>query len=124
VSTTAKQRAVRSGPRKSPAADDDAKRTLGRLRTRLDGIDDEVLRLLSERYEIVREVQRVKQRSGDGVYVPERERAQLARLAKRNEALAHPVKPEALRAIFVEILSASRALQGALSVAYHGPPGP
>lgn len=123
MSTTAKQRAVRSGPRTTPAADDDAKRTLGRLRTRLDGIDDEVLRLLSERYEIVREVQRVKQRSGDGVYVPERERAQLARLARRNEALAHPVKPEALRAIFVEILSASRALQGPLSVAYLGPAG-
>ena len=103
--------------------DDDAKRTLARLRTRLDGIDDDVLRLLSERYEIVREVQRAKQRSGDGVYVPERERAQLARLARRNEALASPVNAEALRAIFGEILSASRALQAALSVAYLGPAG-
>ncbi|MBY0279911.1 prephenate dehydratase [Candidatus Binatia bacterium] len=123
MGTTAKQKGAGSASAPSRAAEDDARRTLAGLRTRLDGIDDEVLRLLSERYEIVREVQRVKQRSGDGVYVPERERAQLARLAKRNEALAHPVKPDALRAIFGEILSASRALQGALAVAYLGPAG-
>lgn len=123
MGTTAKQKPVRTASGESPAADGDAKKTLARLRTRLDGIDDEVLRLLSERYEIVREVQHVKQRSGDGVYVPERERAQLARLAQRNDALPHPVKPEALRAIFGEILSASRALQGSLSVAYLGPAG-
>ena len=48
MSTTAKQRAVRSGPRTTPAADDDPKRTLGQLRARLDGIDDEVLRLLAK----------------------------------------------------------------------------
>lgn len=100
-----------------------AKRTLAALRARIDALDDEVLRLLSERYEVVREVQRVKQQSGDGVYVPERERAQLARLAQRNEASAHPLRPEALRAIFGEILSASRALQGSLAVAYLGPAG-
>lgn len=123
MGTTAKQKPVRAASGTSPVADQDAKKTLAGLRTRLDGIDDEVLRLLSERYQIVREVQHVKQRSGDGVYVPERERAQLARLAQRNEALAHPVKGEALRAIFGEILSASRALQGALSVAYLGPAG-
>lgn len=123
MGTTAKQKPVRVASGTSRAAGDDARKTLAALRTRLDGIDDEVLRLLSERYQIVREVQHVKQRSGDGVYVPERERAQLARLAQRNEALAHPVKAEALRAIFGEILSASRALQGALSVAYLGPAG-
>jgi chorismate mutase/prephenate dehydratase len=123
VGTTAKQKGNRSPAGASAGTDDEAKRTLAGLRTRLDGIDDEVLRLLAERYEVIREVQRVKQRSGDGVYVPERERAQLARLALRNEALAHPLKPEALRAIFGEILSASRALQGALAVAYLGPAG-
>jgi chorismate mutase/prephenate dehydratase len=57
------------------------------------------------------------------VYVPERERAQLARLARLNEASLAPLKPDALRAIFGEILSASRALQGALAVAYLGPAG-
>lgn len=123
MGTTAKQKSPGAASARSRAGDDDARRTLAGLRTRLDGIDDEVLRLLSERYEIVREVQRVKQRSGDGVYVPERERAQLARLAQRNEELTHPVRPDALRAIFGEILSASRALQGALAVAYLGPAG-
>jgi chorismate mutase len=121
VGTTAKQKGSRPAAGTPAGIDDEAKRTLAGLRTRLDGIDDEVLRLLAERYEVIREVQSVKQRSGDGVYVPERERAQLARLAQRNDALAHPLKPEALRAIFGEILSASRALQGALAVAYLGP---
>lgn len=123
MGTTAKQKGSRPAAGTPAAIDDEAKRTLAGLRTRLDGIDDEVLRLLAERYEVIREVQSVKQRSGDGVYVPERERAQLARLAQRNDALAHPLKPEALRAIFGEILSASRALQGALAVAYLGPAG-
>jgi len=106
-----------------PAGADEARATLEGLRTRIDTIDREVLRLLGERYQVIAEVQRVKQRSGDGVYVPERERAQLARLASLNEALPAPIRPEALRAIFGEILSASRALQGALAVAFLGPAG-
>jgi chorismate mutase / prephenate dehydratase len=122
VGTPAKKPSRREAVR-APGPDADAKRTLATLRMRLDGIDDEVLRLLSERYAVIREVQRVKQQSGDGVYVPERERAQLARLAARNEASPHPLQPDALRAIFGEILSASRALQGSLAVAYLGPAG-
>lgn len=106
-----------------PGADIEAKKSLEQLRARLDKIDGDVLTLLGERYQVIREVQRVKQRSGDGVYMPERERAQLTRLALLNEDLPAPLRPEALRAIFGEILAASRALQGALSVAYLGPAG-
>lgn len=105
------------------AGTDEARATLEGLRGRIDAIDGEVLRLLGERYQVIAEVQRVKQRSGDGVYVPERERAQLTRLASLNEALPAPIRPEALRAIFGEILSASRALQGSLAVAFLGPAG-
>src|SRR5690606_15824487 len=76
-----------------------------------------------ERYRVVAEIQAVKQSRGDGVYVPARERAQLARLAKRNEASPHPIPAGAVEAIFGEILSVSRALQSPLSVAYLGPPG-
>ena len=106
-----------------PGGDIEAKKSLEQLRARLDKIDGDVLTLLGERYQVIREVQRVKQRSGDGVYMPERERAQLTRLALLNEDLPAPLRPEALRAIFGEILAASRALQGALSVAYLGPAG-
>jgi len=106
-----------------PGVDIEAKKSLEQLRARLDKIDGDVLTLLGERYQVIREVQRVKQRSGDGVYMPERERAQLTRLALLNEDLPAPLRPEALRAIFGEILAASRALQGAFSVAYLGPAG-
>jgi chorismate mutase/prephenate dehydratase len=123
VGTTAKQKQEKRTARRAPAPAVAAKATLEDLRTRIDAIDAEVLRLLGERYQVIEEVQRVKQRSGDGVYVPERERAQLARLARLNEASLAPLKPDALRAIFGEILSASRALQGALAVAYLGPAG-
>lgn len=101
----------------------EARTSLEALRARIDEIDRDVLELLGERYQVIAEVQRVKQLSGDGVYVPERERAQLARLAQLNERLPAPLRPEALRAIFGEILSVSRALQGALAVAYLGPAG-
>jgi chorismate mutase/prephenate dehydratase len=115
--------ATRTNRKAPPSARDDAQSPLAQLRARLDQIDADVLALLGERYQVIGDVQRVKQQSGDGVYLPERERAQLARLARLNEQLPAPLRPEALRAIFGEILSASRALQGALSVAYLGPAG-
>jgi chorismate mutase/prephenate dehydratase len=113
--------AKNSTRKKQPVGD--ARTTLEQLRARIDRIDQDVLTLLGERYQVIAEVQRVKQRSGDGVYVPERERAQLARLALLNEKLPVPLRAEALRAIFGEILSVSRALQGSLAVAYLGPAG-
>jgi chorismate mutase/prephenate dehydratase len=100
-----------------------ARATLEELRRRLDGLDAQVLALLGERYAIIERIQRVKQDSGDGVYVPARERAQLERLERLNREAGTPVRPEALRAIFGEILSASRALQAPLTIAYLGPQG-
>lgn len=101
----------------------DAKTLLDRLRARIDDLDAEVLALLGERYRVVEEVQRVKRMSGDGVFVPARERAQLDRLERLNAASGSPLRPAALRAIFGEILSASRALQGTVSAAFLGPEG-
>lgn len=96
---------------------------LENLRARIDEIDDEIVGLLGERYRVVQQVQEAKQRDGGVVFQPERERSQLQRLQRRNEKNGTPIKPEALEAIFREILSASRALQTAVSVAYLGPPG-
>ncbi len=97
--------------------------SLDRLRARIDQIDDEIVARLGERYRVVQEVQQAKKRDGGVVFQPERERSQLRRLHRLNERDGSPVKPEALEAIFREILSASRALQTALSVAYLGPAG-
>jgi len=113
------------GRRKSPldGGASPAQLHLESLRTRIDELDSQILQHLAERYRVVGEIQSVKQRSGDGVYVPARERAQLARLARQNRASRHPIPPGAVEAIFGEILSASRALQGPVGVAYLGPEG-
>ena len=100
-----------------------ARAPLSRLRRQIDRIDDEIFALLSQRYAVVQEVQQAKSRSGTGVFHPERERSQIERLRALNEKAGGPVRAEALEAIFREILSASRALQTDVSVAYLGPPG-
>jgi chorismate mutase/prephenate dehydratase len=101
----------------------DARPSLEKLRARIDAIDADVLAKLAERYRVVREIQKAKQRDGGVVYQPERERAQLDRLRRLNERDGTLVRPDAVEAIFREILSASRALQSPVSVAYLGPPG-
>jgi chorismate mutase / prephenate dehydratase len=102
---------------------DPANGSLERLRARIDELDGEILRRLGERYRVVEQITAVKQSRGDGVYVPARERAQLARLAELNRTAKDPIPPGAVEAIFGEILSASRALQAPVSVAYLGPVG-
>lgn len=97
--------------------------SLDKLRVRIDEIDDEIVALLGERYRVVQQVQEAKKRDGGVVFQPERERSQMRRLHRLNEKDGAQVKPEALDAIFREILSASRALQTAVSVAYLGPAG-
>lgn len=107
-----------------PAAPRTAARpSLDKLRVRIDEIDDEIVALLGERYRVVQQVQQAKKRDGGVVFQPERERSQLRRLHRLNERDGTSVKPEALDAIFREILSASRALQTSISVAFLGPAG-
>ncbi len=78
------------------------------LRTQVDQIDRKILRLLQQRIELSRRIGAVKRRHGAPVYVPEREREVLRKLA----LLGHgKLSPRATRAIFREILSSSRAEQ-------------
>lgn len=92
--------------------------TLEQLRAAIDGVDDRILGLLRERAELVEEVGRLKEKSGESYYAPEREEALLQRLAAANRSRL----PEAsLRAIYREILSSMRALEQSINVAYLGP---
>lgn len=97
--------------------------TLATLRRRLDAIDADLLAKLSARTSVVLDVKAAKQHKGGPIWVPEREAEQLARLLALNAQAAVPVPESALRAIFGEVLSSSRSLQGALRVAYLGPEG-
>lgn len=91
---------------------------LQRIRQRIDAIDDELLRLLAERARLAQEVGRLKQ--GNHVYRPEREAQVLRRLRAANPG---PLSDESVARLFREIMSACRALEHPVRVAYLGPPG-
>ncbi len=74
----------------------------------MDLIDRKILRLLQQRTEISRRIGETKRRHGAPVYVPEREREVLRRVARLSRG---KLAPQAARAIFREILSSSRAEQ-------------
>jgi chorismate mutase/prephenate dehydratase len=88
------------------------------LRQRIDRIDDRLLALLNERATLALAVAARKAESGRRVYAPDREKAVLRRLLAANDG---PLKGVDLRAIFGEIISASRGMEARLRVAYLGP---
>jgi len=87
------------------------------LRKQIDGIDDQIVRLLSQRAGIVEKVRDEKASSERPIYDPGREAQLLRRIC---EVGAAPLPFESLRLIFKEIISACRALQS-IRVAYLGP---
>lgn len=92
--------------------------TLEQLRETIDGVDDRILGLLRERAELVEQVGKLKDKSGESYYAPEREEALLQRLVAANRSR---LPESSLRAIYREILSSMRALEQAINVAYLGP---
>ena len=91
---------------------------LGTLRARIDAIDDSLLKLLSERAAIAQQVGRAKQ--GESIYRPEREAQIIRRLRDANPG---PLSGDTLERLIREIMSACRALEETLRVAYLGPAG-
>lgn len=87
------------------------------LRERIDRLDEQVLELLEERATIAAQVAQAKAADGAVVYVPARERDVLTRLESRAKRLP----PAAVRHVFQEIMSACRAIQAPLRVAFLGP---
>jgi chorismate mutase/prephenate dehydratase len=93
---------------------------LDEWRARIDEIDRQLLRLLNQRAELSLEIGRAKRESGESVLVPEREQEILDELVRLNPG---PLPAGAIRAIWSEVLSASRCLQRPFRVSYLGPPG-
>jgi chorismate mutase/prephenate dehydratase len=90
------------------------------LRKEIDRIDEQILELLSRRAEIAQEIGKHKARSKSHYFTPEREHTVLERILRKNPG---PLDSAAVRAIYREIISASRALEKPLSVAFLGPTG-
>jgi chorismate mutase/prephenate dehydratase len=90
---------------------------LQEIRARIDALDDRIVDLLNERAALAQETGHAK----SGVkYRPEREAQVLRRLAARSRG---PLPAQALIRLYSEIMSACRALEDGISVAYLGPRG-
>jgi chorismate mutase/prephenate dehydratase len=92
---------------------------LGDWRSRINDIDNQILHLLNQRAEAALQIGDLKRRQDAPSYVPEREAAILSRLAAAGRG---PLGAEAVTAVWREILSACRALEAPLTVAYLAPP--
>jgi chorismate mutase/prephenate dehydratase len=88
------------------------------LRSKIDAIDEEVVRLLNERIEIARQIGKLKQKKGMDVYQPDREKEVYKRVTDLNKGL---FPNSALRAVYREIMSASLAWEEPLKISYLGP---
>lgn len=95
---------------------------LDALRERIDNLDGEILRLISERAECAKQVAEIKTQSDpDAVfYRPEREAQVLRRIMALNKG---PLDSEEMARLFREIMSACLALEQPVKVAYLGPEG-
>lgn len=99
----------------------DADKKLGAIRREIDALDREILERINRRADLAKRVAEVK--NGEGTpqyYRPEREAEVLRALIDGNEGA---LPPEHVARIFQEIMSACRALQKSLAVAYLGPEG-
>ncbi len=91
---------------------------LKQCREQIDGLDDELLRLVSQRAALAQQIGHLKE--GGVVLRPEREAQVLRRLQDANPG---PLSNAAIAALFTEVMSQCRALEAPLSVAYLGPEG-
>ncbi|MDR0352132.1 MAG: prephenate dehydratase [Opitutaceae bacterium] len=88
------------------------------LREKIDDIDRRLVELLNRRLSLAAEIGKFKRHTGGPIYVAEREDAVFRKITALNEG---PIKNDALRAIYREIMSAALALEKPLVIAYLGP---
>jgi chorismate mutase/prephenate dehydratase len=88
------------------------------LRNSIDAIDEKILQLINRRLKLAQKIGSVKKQSGSQVVDSKRESEILDRLTTLNKG---PLSSNALKHIFIDIISAARALQQSQSVAFLGP---
>lgn len=90
------------------------------IRKKIDELDQQILKLLNERAACALEIGKMKASKSEHTYAPERELQVIGQVLEENHG---PLDDQAVGAVFREIISASRALEKPLVVAYWGPPG-
>lgn len=97
--------------------------SLDEVRIKIDAIDQQLIRLLNERAELVHAIGEIKKKDGLDIYVPGREEKLLRKLCELNAAQKGLLTEKAIRAIFREIMSAALALENSMKIAFLGPEG-
>ena len=92
--------------------------SLSDIRRKIDALDARLVQLLSARARLAQQAWQAK--GGTAAYKPEREAQVLRRVRELNKG---PLSGAALSRLFTEIMSACRALEDQLTVAYLGPAG-
>ncbi len=110
-----------TAPRRPAKFADDPQRRLRELRARIDALDEKIQELIGRRAELAQAIARLKHANGDQqFYRAEREAEVLHRALARNRG---PLPDEDVARLFREIMSACRALEAPLKVAFLGPAG-
>ena len=91
---------------------------IARHRAAIDALDGKIVELLNERARRAADIGKLK--TNGSAYRPEREAEVLRRVAAANRG---PLTEAALARVFTEVMSACRALEEPLTVAYLGPAG-
>jgi len=94
-----------------------------KLRQEIDNIDNEIIRLLNKRMEIVKKVGELKNTINAPIYRPEREKEIIERLSEISKKEGGILTKEEIEAIFLEIFAISRALERKERIAFLGPVG-
>ena len=81
---------------------------INELRSRVDEVDQELIRILNERARIVQEIVAIKAEAGKALFDPKREEEILRRVAEENEG---PIYDTSMREIFELILHRIRDLE-------------
>jgi chorismate mutase/prephenate dehydratase len=92
--------------------------SLTEMRRELDVIDGEIVAAINCRAKVAQQIGELKQQAAQGIFDPGRERAVIEQALAKNPG---PLGDGAVRAIFRELISGTRALQMPLRVAYLGP---
>ncbi|WP_170065451.1 prephenate dehydratase [Abditibacterium utsteinense] len=96
---------------------------LGEWRDKIDALDTELLTLLQKRAICALEVGEIKKKKGWPFHDPSREKLIYQKLRQKQLDLGGVLPPEAINAIFREVISACRAAEHPVKVAFLGPAG-
>jgi chorismate mutase/prephenate dehydratase len=88
------------------------------IRKKIDLIDKKILELLNFRATACQRIGKLKVKKGQGIYAPHREKEVLERLKAINKG---PLTPEAIDAIYREVMSFSISIEKSVRIAYLGP---